>query len=99
MSGKLRALVTGGTGVVGPWLVRFLQEAGHSVRVLSRKGAVDAQFQPQVQVIRGDLNDPTALKGALSGISTVFHLAAKLHVPYPSPGDVQEFRTTNVDGT
>jgi UDP-glucose 4-epimerase len=99
MSKVLHALVTGATGVIGPWLVRSLQEAGHSVRVLSRKGSADANFPPQVQVIRGGLSDSAALKEALSGISTVFHLAAKLHLPYPSASDVQEFRSTNVDGT
>lgn len=43
--------------------------------------------------------DSSALKEALTGTSRVFHLAAKLHVPYPSPADVREFRSTNVDGT
>jgi uncharacterized protein (TIGR01777 family) len=58
-------LVTGGTGLVGQYLVRALRERGHTPRVLSRS-AGDAQW---------DLKAGTLSEGALDGVDAIVHLA------------------------
>jgi len=70
-------LVTGATGFAGGVLARRLQEAGAAVRVLVRSpeklaekglGAVDC--------VEGSVVDPVAMRRAVEGMNTVFHLAA-----------------------
>ncbi|QKW05149.1 SDR family oxidoreductase [Streptomyces sp. NA04227] len=65
-------LVTGGTGKLGRHVVPLLREAGHDVRVLSRrsKDPLDG-----VEYVSVDLLDGDGLAGALDGVTTVLHLA------------------------
>jgi uncharacterized protein YbjT (DUF2867 family) len=58
-------LVTGGTGVLGRPTVALLTQAGHQVRVLSRKQGHFA----------GDLTSAAGLSEAFAGVETVLHLA------------------------
>jgi uncharacterized protein YbjT (DUF2867 family) len=58
-------LVTGGTGTLGTPTVALLKEAGHDIRVLSRKPG------PFV----GDLTSGAGLAVAFAGVDTVLHLA------------------------
>lgn len=71
-------LVTGALGFVGRHLVRKLIEADQSVRVLvpsrwHRRLPFDAS---RVEVFGGTIFDPEALNRAMTGVHTVFHLAA-----------------------
>src|SRR5690242_17094713 len=63
-------LVTGGTGTLGKLVVPQLTATGYDVRVLSRRGGVNADG---VHHVRGDLLTADGLD--LSGIDTVIHLA------------------------
>ncbi|GAA1696579.1 NAD(P)H-binding protein [Kribbella yunnanensis] len=63
-------LVTGGTGTLGRLVVPQLTAAGYDVRVLSRRGGVNADG---VEHVRGDLLVDGGLD--VSGIDTVVHLA------------------------
>lgn len=64
-------LVTGGTGTLGRHAVTALGEAGHDVRVLSRRvGAGDRT---------GDLLTGVGIPAALRGVNTVVHLATGRH--------------------
>ncbi|MFC9688206.1 SDR family oxidoreductase [Kribbella sp. NPDC056951] len=63
-------LVTGGTGTLGRLVVPQLTGAGYDVRVLSRRGGVNADG---VEHVRGDLLVDGGLD--LTGIDTVVHLA------------------------
>lgn len=64
-------LVTGGTGTLGRHAVTALGEAGHDVRVLSRRvGAGDRT---------GDLLTGAGIADALRGVDTVVHLATGRH--------------------
>jgi dihydroflavonol-4-reductase len=68
-------LVTGATGFLGRHLVDHLRLTSDvSLRILAR-GATPWDRNPTVEVVRGDLLDPGAVKPALAGVSGVFHLA------------------------
>lgn len=92
-------LVTGATGVVGPQLVEALVDRGFKVRVLVRRCPPTDLLPPSVTTIEGDLLDRVALQKATSGIDTVFHLAAKLHVNNPDGAFNDEYQRVNFEGT
>jgi uncharacterized protein YbjT (DUF2867 family) len=68
-------LVTGATGTVGRHVVEQLVKRGADVRALVRDPA-KASFPAGVQIARGDLLDVDSLRGAFSGVSTLFLLNA-----------------------
>jgi NAD dependent epimerase/dehydratase len=101
------ALVTGAAGFIGSHLVERLVGDGHSVRAFVRyngrddRGHLDAlpaEVRREVEVVRGDLKDPEAVRRAVEGRQWVFHLGALIAIPYSyqNPLDVVQ---TNVDGT
>jgi len=72
-----RALVTGATGFTGWHLARRLKQDGHFVRVLVRPSSAHEHIDPLgVEVARGDLRDPSAVRRAVDGVDTVYHIAA-----------------------
>jgi nucleoside-diphosphate-sugar epimerase len=74
-----KALVTGGTGFVGSFLVRRLLRDGYSIRVLDNnfRGATSkiADVLTQVELVTGDICDPAVVDSATKGVDYVFHLA------------------------
>ncbi|HTO40863.1 MAG TPA: NmrA/HSCARG family protein [Rhizomicrobium sp.] len=68
-------LVTGATGTVGRQVVEHLVKRGANVRALVRDPA-KANLPVGVRVVQGDLLDVDSLRGAFSGISTLFLLNA-----------------------
>ncbi len=68
-------LVTGATGTIGRIVVHHLAECGADVRALVRDPA-KADLPAGVALAKGDFLDVDALRGALSGISTLFLLNA-----------------------
>ena len=68
-------LVTGATGTVGRQVVEQLVARGADVRALVRDPA-KANFPARVAVAQGDLLDVDSLRGAFSGVSTLFLLNA-----------------------
>ena len=66
-------LVTGATGNVGRNVVEQLVTRGADVRALVRDPA-KADFPAGVEVVQGDLLDADSLRGAMSGVSTLFLL-------------------------
>jgi nucleoside-diphosphate-sugar epimerase len=81
-----RVLVTGGTGFIGQALVRALIAQGRAVRVLARPASQThrpgcAFGEGEVEVVRGDMLDPSSLRRALLGVRQVFHLAGRLLIP------------------
>jgi UDP-glucose 4-epimerase len=93
------AFVTGATGVIGPSLVGVLASSGYRVRVLRRNPSAPSLLPAGVEIFGGDLSDADALETAIGPATVVFHLAAKLHVAHPTPGEMEEQRRTNVEGT
>ncbi|MCP3787160.1 NAD(P)H-binding protein [Micromonospora sp. A3M-1-15] len=65
-------LVTGGTGTLGRLVVPLLRDAGHPVRVLSRRGGRPAGG---VEHVTADLLTGAGVDPAVRGVDTVLHLA------------------------
>jgi len=88
-------LVTGGTGLVGRHLVRALLAKGHDVRCLVRSTDKAGQvLPPEVELVRGDINDRTAVDKACRGVDKVFHLVAVIR-----ENGANTFEHINVEGT
>ena len=73
-------MVTGGTGFIGSYLLRYLLSQGHSgIRALKRQGSSMALVQDvagKIEWAEGDLLDLPALSEAMQGIGQVYHCAA-----------------------
>jgi CDP-glucose 4,6-dehydratase len=97
--------VTGGTGLVGTWLVRRLLEAGADITCLIRDWVpqselVNSHLIERVKVVRGNVQDQELLERVLgeSEIDTVIHLAAQTLVTVANRNPVSTFES-NVRGT
>jgi CDP-glucose 4,6-dehydratase len=97
--------VTGGTGLVGSWLVKRLLEAGADVVCLVRDWVpqselVRTNLMEQVKVVRGDVRDRETLERTLGEyeIDTVIHLAAQTIVTIANRNPLSTFET-NIAGT
>ena len=67
----MNILVTGATGFVGRNVVDQLVHAGHQVRAFTRNPA-KANFPDGVEVVAGDLTQPTTLIPSLEGIERMY---------------------------
>jgi len=97
--------VTGGTGLVGGWLVRRLIELEANVVCLVRdwipqSELVRAHLIDQVKVVRGDVRDQPLLERIIGEheVDTVIHLAAQTIVGIANRNPASTFET-NVGGT
>jgi nucleoside-diphosphate-sugar epimerase len=92
----MKAMITGGTGLVGRHLITSLQRRGDSVRALVLPTEDVSWLEDQgVAVYRGDIRDPQSLARPLRGVDTVFHMAALQGVWQP----IREYYKVNVTGT
>jgi dTDP-glucose 4,6-dehydratase len=100
-------LVTGAGGFIGSHLVERLVREGHRVRAFVRYNGrddrghldrIDPALRAEVEVVRGDLKDPEAVRRAVAGQNWVMHLGALIAIPYSyqNPLDVVQ---VNVTGT
>ena len=90
------ALVTGGTGLVGSYIVERLLEDGWSVRALVRDPLRAGSLRRTGAELRaGDILDAQSFAEAARGADTLFHAAAAI----TPPGGWEEFRQVNIEGT
>jgi UDP-glucose 4-epimerase len=83
-------LVTGGCGFIGSNLAHALVARGDQVRILdnlstgreSNIAELRANHPEQVELLRGDILDPSLLDRALLGVDYILHLAAMPSVPW-----------------
>lgn len=98
----MKVLISGGTGLVGRYIVETFLEAGYEVVTAGRTKPADGLF-PQPVEYRPALLDPDADPGELFvGIDAFIH-AAFDHLPGRYRGgegdDAKGFRRSNLDGT
>jgi CDP-glucose 4,6-dehydratase len=98
-------LVTGGTGLLGSWLVSQLLEAGSQVVCLVRDWVPQSELVrsrriEQVNTVRGDVADRDLIERVLGEyeVEVVFHLAAQTIVGIANRNPVSTF-STNIGGT
>ena len=99
-----RILITGGAGFVGSHLADSLLRRGHEVRILDSLSPQVHPIRPPgylsagVELIAGDVRDPTRLKQALRGVEVVFHFAARVGVGQ-SMYEISRYMSVNTQGT
>ncbi len=102
-------LVTGGTGLVGSYLLHSLLNKGEQVRaILYNKNSLDRTKKifislgsdpgllNQVEWVEGNILDVTVVYDAMQGIDTVYHCAAIVSF---NPVDKDHMLNVNVNGT
>lgn len=103
-------LVTGGTGLVGSYLLYELTRKGHKVRALLRPGkkpydtrklfkclaSENENFIERVEWVEGDVLDLFSLHQAMQGVEYVYHCAALVSF---NPQQLKEMLAVNIEGT
>lgn len=97
--------VTGGTGLVGSWLVKRLVEAGADVVCLVRDWVPQSELVrtgtiERIKAVRGDIRDREILERILGEyeVDTVIHLAAQTIVTIANRNPISTFES-NIAGT
>lgn len=98
-------LVTGAGGFIGSHLAERLVREGARVRALVHYNALGlwgwldhSPLKDQMEVVAGDICDRDSVAGAMTGVETVFHLAALIAIPYSYAAPASYLRT-NAEGT
>jgi len=92
-----KVLVTGATGFAGSHLTRRLLSEGQDVRILVRPTSNSSEARiAGAEVCTGDVTDQDAVRRAVRGVETVYHLAAVFRrAGLPD----STYRSVNYDGT
>jgi dTDP-L-rhamnose 4-epimerase len=100
-----RVLITGGAGFIGSHLSRELLQGGYDVRVLDNltaqvhgHGESSPDLPEDVELICGDVCDPSQVRRALDGVDVVVHLAARVGVGQ-SMYEIAGYASVNTHGT
>lgn len=103
----LNVFVTGADGFIGSHLVEGLVRSGANVTAMAMYNSFDShgwlddikpEVRREIQMVRGDVRDPSLMRRLIARQDVVFHLAALIAIPhsYASP---QSYVETNVIGT
>ena len=72
--------MTGGAGFIGSHLTEALATSGADVRAFIHYNALGSRglLEPSasVEVVQGDIRDPSSLRPAMTDVEIVYHLAA-----------------------
>jgi len=102
-----KVLLTGAGGFIGSHLAEALVKEGVRLRAFVRYNSrgdpglmrqIDPHILDSIELISGDLTDGDAVRRAVRGCDTVFHLGALISIPY-SYYHPEQVVTTNVMGT
>jgi len=102
-----KVLVTGAGGFIASHLVERLVSEGADVRAFVRYNSrndygmlklISSDAFSKIEIIQGDLRDNEAVRNAVKGVDTVFHLGALIAIPY-SYVNPREVIDVNIMGT
>lgn len=102
-----KVLVTGADGFIGSHLTEELVLKGYQVRALACYNSFNSfgwldtlptNVKDEIEMISGDIRDPNGVRAYLSGMESVFHLAALIAIPY-SYQSPDSYVDTNIKGT
>lgn len=97
MASRLEALVTGASGFVGYHVTRLLSGRDWGVRVFVRPTSPLFHLREfPVRVFHGDIHDAAALRAAMRGVNSVFHVAGLVSFRRRDGGEMER---VNVAGT
>lgn len=105
MKGKV--LVTGADGFIGSHLIELLLEQGYDVRAfvlynsfgsLGWLDTLPKEKRDALDVVMGDVRDPSFVVKAAEGVDCIFHLAALIAIPYSYIAP-DAYVDTNIKGT
>lgn len=98
-------LITGADGFIGSHLTEFLVKQGYNVKALVQYNSFNSwgwldgvSCIDQVEIIAGDVRDPSFCQAIIKNVDIVFHLAALIAIPYSYIAP-QSYVETNVTGT
>lgn len=103
----MKVLVTGSDGFIGSHLTETLLEMGYDVRAFvyynsfGTWGWLDTLSKDKkdaLDVVMGDVRDPSFVMEAMRGVDCVFHLAALIAIPYSYIAP-DAYVDTNIKGT
>ncbi|MCA9521164.1 MAG: SDR family oxidoreductase [Myxococcales bacterium] len=93
----MKVLVTGANGFIGGHLTKILVDEGYDVRCMVQPGtSTELLGGLDVEIVDGDLLDPSSLRLALRDCQQLYHLAAIYAVWHPTPSLLYR---VNVEGT
>jgi dihydroflavonol-4-reductase len=82
-------LVTGASGFVGSAVARQLIARGADVRVIVRASSPRGNLDfANGEIVAGDLRDGEAVRSAMRGVKTLFHVAADYRIWAPDPEEI-----------
>ncbi len=87
----MKVLVTGGTGFIGPHVVRAIADKGHEPKLLVRDSTRSRELPGQPVV--GEMTNTVSLQHAVEGVDAVVHLVAIRQ------GPEEEFKRVMEQGT
>ena len=95
-----KIFVTGGTGFVGSYLLRYLVKKGYTnisaVRRATSRMDLVAEVADKIEWLEGDILDVPFLEDALEGVTQVYHAAALISF---DPKEVDKMQEINQKGT
>jgi len=101
MTGIKKVLITGANGFIGRFLCAKILAEGWQARGTVRSESDVSRLPDGVETVPiGSVNSDTRWNDALTGIDTVVHLAARVHImDDASSNPLSEYRKVNVEGT
>jgi dTDP-glucose 4,6-dehydratase len=104
---NMKVVVTGAGGFIGSHLTEELARKGAKVRALVHYNSrghwgfleeLSPELKKRVDIVPGDVTDPSCMHDLIAGSEAVFHLAALIAIPY-SYAAPASYVATNVTGT
>ncbi|MFK7947024.1 MAG: SDR family NAD(P)-dependent oxidoreductase [Saprospiraceae bacterium] len=95
----MKILVTGGTGFLGSYLLRYLVKKGADIRATRRTNSsmkLVENIKNKVEWVEADVLDVISLEDAMEGIDCIYHCAAIVSF---DPKEAEMLHLINVEGT